>query len=154
MLEVSPNPALQLRYILFGRFVTARIDFALHRLCSTWGRLVLQAASWYTCEELHDRCLLFPNLQTWLQNCFASGQLPCSKACNRDLLQLAMSEVLEEQSTLLFLCSSAPSVSFFLNFGYLSRPITDNGRPTRCFRFFRSSWYRTSRQPSILLEEA
>jgi hypothetical protein len=45
-------------------------------------------------------------------NRFVSGQPPCGKACNRELLQLATSEVLEEQGALLFLCFSASFMSF------------------------------------------
>ena len=42
---------------------------------------------------------------------FVSGQPPCGKACNRELLQLATSEVLEDQGALLFPCFFASFMS-------------------------------------------
>ena len=78
---------------------------------------MLQAASWYTTERVAQQmCVIseFANMASKpAANRFASGQPPCGKVCNRDLLQLAMSEVLQDQDTLLFLCSSASSMSFF-----------------------------------------
>jgi hypothetical protein len=50
-------------------------------------------------------------------------------------------------------CVSLHPSCLFLNSSYSSRPSTDNGCPTRCFRFLRSSQYRTSRRRSIFLEE-
>lgn len=117
---------------------------------------MLQAASWYTIKELHNRCVSFPNPQTWLRsllriallvvNHLAAGpaiEIYCSWQRLRYLKTMALSS---------FCISLHPSCHSSI-FGYSSRPNTDNGRPTRCFCFLRSCQYRAFRRPSIFLEE-
>ena len=118
---------------------------------------MLQAASWYTIEELHNRCVSFPNLQTWLRSLLRVALLVVNHLAARPAIENCCSwqrlRYLKTRALSSFRVSLHPSCHSPI-FGYYSRPNTDNGRPTRCFRFLRSSQYRTSRRRSIFLEEA
>lgn len=87
-------------------------------LCDTSGRLVLQAASWYTTERVAQQTCVISESANMASghtaHSFVSGRPPCGKACNGDALQLGASEVLQDQGFLLFLYFSASSMLFDL----------------------------------------
>lgn len=77
---------------------------------------MLQAPSWYTMKAVAQQTCVISESANMASNPIArrlaSGQPPCGKACKRYLLQLATSEVLEDQGVLLFLCFFASPMSF------------------------------------------